>query len=640
MRLLAALLTLLLAAIALAPAALAQTTWHVDADAPPGGDGLAWQTAFDDLQPAMELAMPGDSIWLAEGVYVPSVRPPNAVTFDFYFEMPDGVAILGGFNGTGTDESQRDPEQFESVISGDLDGDDLDTPVTGSPYLLPEMADLLDSIENNTGTLLFVDRTGPGTRLDGLVLEGAYTYDAHGSKGPASRNGVFVLGAHLEIHRCVFRRNITGAPGALYIAGCGDPPYNEWLDWAEHPCVPSLDEPIRSVVTITESAFRNNYQRFYSGAPIVYSTITAIHTDLTIADTEFSFNLDPRFQIDRFFGERVAQNGLLIEEGSDATIERCTFTRCGGYRQGAQQDYAAIALGVVPSDPPPNAVISDCVFRDNLAGMTGVINLLHAGAVRIERNRFEGSLWASPQVAGGIASGISLSSAIQNPSDVLIAHNTFAGTVAIDPETGDLPDAEVSIIGGSARDARIHSNTLAGYNRAAALIDVWRGDLIANLEIHDAALAASSFIRPPSDGGDGWGDDPNTPDTDESLNDDFGDLRLRPGSPAIDRADAATVDPAATDLAGNPRVADDTGVPDRPGTLDLGAYEFQGTSCLADVNRDGDVNPSDFFAWVTFFVADPRPPEQDALCDVNRDDSCTSSDFFAWVTLFTGPSCE
>ncbi|MEM9166857.1 MAG: hypothetical protein AAGB48_07505 [Planctomycetota bacterium] len=61
--------------------------------------------------------------------------------------------------------------------------------------------------------------------------------------------------------------------------------------------------------------------------------------------------------------------------------------------------------------------------------------------------------------------------------------------------------------------------------------------------------------------------------------------------------------------------------------------------CPADVNADGVLNSSDFFAWVTFFIADPRTPQQEAACDVNRSGVCDNSDFFAWVTIFTGEGC-
>ena len=104
------------------------------------------------------------------------------------------------------------------------------------------------------------------------------------------------------------------------------------------------------------------------------------------------------------------------------------------------------------------------------------------------------------------------------------------------------------------------------------------------------------FVRDPSDGGDGWGDDPETPGVDEGANDDFGDQRLLPGSPCIDAGDSQAV-PADTvdldadgdtgertpfDLDGGPRFVDappsgGSGLPDPPDypqIVDMGAHEF------------------------------------------------------------------
>ena len=77
------------------------------------------------------------------------------------------------------------------------------------------------------------------------------------------------------------------------------------------------------------------------------------------------------------------------------------------------------------------------------------------------------------------------------------------------------------------------------------------------------------FVADPYAGDDGtWG----TPD------DDYGDLRLRPGSPAIDAGNNSAV-PAGvtTDLGGGPRFVDVPSVPDTgsgtPPIVDMGAYE-------------------------------------------------------------------
>ncbi len=130
------------------------------------------------------------------------------------------------------------------------------------------------------------------------------------------------------------------------------------------------------------------------------------------------------------------------------------------------------------------------------------------------------------------------------------------------------------------------------------------------------------FTRLPDDGGDGWGDDPSTPTIDEGANDDFGDLTPLPGSPLIDAAPMLD-DLPALDLAGNPRVHDDPGIPTaRP---DIGPIEFQGTSCLADINHDALATPADLAAWIDAFNAGA------SLADQNRDGRINPADFNAWI---------
>ncbi len=68
------------------------------------------------------------------------------------------------------------------------------------------------------------------------------------------------------------------------------------------------------------------------------------------------------------------------------------------------------------------------------------------------------------------------------------------------------------------------------------------------------------LVRWPDDGGDGWGDHPDTSDIDESRNDDFGDPHLRPLSPCIQAGDpAAPISSWGTDLDGQPRRMDGIG---------------------------------------------------------------------------------
>jgi hypothetical protein len=73
-------------------------TIHVDADATGGDDGLSWADAFVDLQDALAIAIPGDEIWVAEGTYKPTTGTDLLATF----QLSSGVALYGGFAGTGS----------------------------------------------------------------------------------------------------------------------------------------------------------------------------------------------------------------------------------------------------------------------------------------------------------------------------------------------------------------------------------------------------------------------------------------------------------------------------------------------------------------------------------------------------------
>ena len=138
----------------------------------------------------------------------------------------------------------------------------------------------------------------------------------------------------------------------------------------------------------------------------------------------------------------------------------------------------------------------------------------------------------------------------------------------------------------------ITQNT-SGYNRTSASVMTVTNSILwqnegALFEDQGSLFVANNlvgidpvFVRDPSDGGDGWGDDPDTTDVDESTNDDYGDLRLTLQSPAINYGDnqVLPVDLGDLDRDGdqeellpldadeNPRIYDET--------VDCGAFEFQ-----------------------------------------------------------------
>jgi hypothetical protein len=135
------------------------------------------------------------------------------------------------------------------------------------------------------------------------------------------------------------------------------------------------------------------------------------------------------------------------------------------------------------------------------------------------------------------------------------------------------------------------------------------------------------FVRNPSDGGDGWGDDPATPGVDEGANDDYGDLRLRAGSPAINAGDPAFVaQPGETDLDGHARVL--------CGRVDMGTYEFG----IGDYDCDQSVDSTDFANW-SACMTDPTGGTIAPGCEVfdfNADGDVDLLDFGGFQRIF-GP---
>jgi hypothetical protein len=90
------------------------------------------------------------------------------------------------------------------------------------------------------------------------------------------------------------------------------------------------------------------------------------------------------------------------------------------------------------------------------------------------------------------------------------------------------------------------------YNRNSTVID-GGGNLAGDPE----------FLRDPDPGPDGdW----------DGVDDDYGDLHLGAGSPAVDSGTNSAIS-LPTDLDSNPRIVDGDG--DGTATVDMGAYEFQ-----------------------------------------------------------------
>ena len=106
----------LLAICLLARAAGASVLYVNAAASGPTHDGASWATAFTDLQAAIAASGASDEIWVAAGTY----KPTSGTDRTIGFALKNGVGIYGGFAGTETLRSQRDPAARVTTLSGEI----------------------------------------------------------------------------------------------------------------------------------------------------------------------------------------------------------------------------------------------------------------------------------------------------------------------------------------------------------------------------------------------------------------------------------------------------------------------------------------------------------------------------------------
>lgn len=160
---------------------------YVDANASGANDGSSWTDAYNYLQDAFADANSnGDvnEIWVAEGIYKPdkggSSNTPGDRTATF--QLINGVAIRGGYGEFGAVEpNARDVNGYETILSGDLDGNDVE---------VIDPCDLLDEPTRSENSYHVV--TGSGTDetavLDGFTITAS---TANGSYPDGSGGGMY-----------------------------------------------------------------------------------------------------------------------------------------------------------------------------------------------------------------------------------------------------------------------------------------------------------------------------------------------------------------------------------------------------------------------------------------------------------------
>lgn len=293
--------------------AAALTVILVDDDAPPGGNGATWPSAFRHLQDALAVAVSGDEIHVAGGIYKPDRAESSTITPGdrrATFALVTGVALHGGFAGLSNliNPDQRDIVVHESILDGDLGGND-------EPGFL--------NFSDNSFHVVTGINVSQTTVLDGFTIT-AGNADEFGSAFTISGGGVWIKDGDPTVSNCLMTKNLShNGPGMMLWGGAA---------------------------VVSDCRFINNRGGRTGGG----GAAILIDGSPTITNTKF---IDNTAAVGAM-GIRSTGRGTPI----DAALANCSFifnkTRTAG-----------LAVGLFsPSGSSSSATLANCTFAENLVG--------------------------------------------------------------------------------------------------------------------------------------------------------------------------------------------------------------------------------------------------------------------------------
>ncbi len=165
------------------------------------GNCSSWANACT-LQTALTNAVSGDQIWVKKGVHYPGTTRTDT------FTLKSGVAVYGGFAGSETALGQRNPRTNQTILNGDIDGNDTDTNSNG--ILEPWLGDAI--VGNNAYHVVTGGGTNNTAMLDGFVITAG---QANGSSPNDSGAGMYNASSSPTLVNVTFSGNFATWGGGM-----------------------------------------------------------------------------------------------------------------------------------------------------------------------------------------------------------------------------------------------------------------------------------------------------------------------------------------------------------------------------------------------------------------------------------------
>jgi hypothetical protein len=333
---------------------------YVDAGASGENNGSSWTDAYNFLQDALADANDGTEIRVAQGSYRPDrgagITPGDRQAT---FHLKNGVAIKGGYAGFGTPHPDaRDIEVYETILSGDLAGNDADVND-------PEQLGWEPTRSENSYRVVTGSQTDATAIIDGFSITGGYAnYDDFSQCNGA---GMFNVHGSPTVLNCTFIANFAGngdgggLGGAMYnyhasptLTNCrfiynasialdgGEGAGGAMGNWSSNP-------------TLTNCIFTGNIAGRDGGAMWNYES------NPVLVNCIFSGNLARE-------GGSGSFGGGMWSYGGSASLINCVFA--GNTARSSQIGSGGGGIWAAQG----NVTLINCTFNGNVAGRGGAIS--------------------------------------------------------------------------------------------------------------------------------------------------------------------------------------------------------------------------------------------------------------------------
>jgi hypothetical protein len=559
---------------------------YVDGDASFGGNGQNWATSYRYLQDALAVAVSGDEIKVAEGIYKPDRGGGNTPGNRYAtFQLKNGVVITGGYAGFGEPQPDAwDIDVYETLLSGDLlandgpdfanNGDNSYHVVTGSGTNVTAVLDGLTITGGNAN----VGNANVGSDIPAGIIshwkfdedQGSIAYDSAGN------NHGIVYGAQWT----------TGQiDGALYFDGLNDYvmiPNESYFDITDRITlavwikVNSLDRGWQAIITKGDWAWRLQRSRENN---VIEFALTWIPPEGGYGNIVGRGNInDGRWH--HICGTYDGAHIRLYMDGVEDSASPAA------YSGGISTNNYNVLIG-------ENAQLPGRYWNGLIDDVRIYVRALSAGEVQglysmSDNRNYGGGMYnesGSPTItnctfsnnSGGAGGGM-----FNLMSNSTVTNCTFSGNSAgadgggmYNYESSSPTVTNCTLSGNSAVLRGGGIANFGGSNPTLANCILW-GNTASEPQIYRDATSWVTVSY--SDVQGGWPGIDNINANPLFVDPAIGDYRLLLGSPCIDAGDNSAVPPSVvTDIDGNPRIID--------GTVDMGAYEgpYQGFVLSAEL---------------------------------------------------------